>query len=223
MAATVTAATGWPAPSRTCRQASSTPADQACAGSCSKRSGDGATSSCGMRHRASTSPSSPAATAFTEVVPMSIPTVTPPTPATVPPIGTLRAMREASGDKPVALVTAPLRGPALDELREHVDVVLEPWIDQVPDPPLRRRAARRPHRRARRHHRDLRGRQLLGARARPAARRHRLDPGRPHQRRPGRRHGRGHPRAARPGAQRRRGGRAHRRPAARRDPPRPRR
>jgi D-3-phosphoglycerate dehydrogenase len=41
-------------------------------------------------------------------------------------------MREASGDKPVALVTAPLRGPALDELREHVDVVLEPWIDQVP-------------------------------------------------------------------------------------------
>jgi D-3-phosphoglycerate dehydrogenase len=35
-------------------------------------------------------------------------------------------------DRPVALVTAPLRGPALDELREIADVVLEPWIDQVP-------------------------------------------------------------------------------------------
>jgi D-3-phosphoglycerate dehydrogenase len=41
-------------------------------------------------------------------------------------------MREASGDKPIALVTAPLRGPALDDLRQHADVVLEPWIDQVP-------------------------------------------------------------------------------------------
>lgn len=34
--------------------------------------------------------------------------------------------------RPVALVTAPLRGPALDELRELADVVLEPWIDQTP-------------------------------------------------------------------------------------------
>jgi len=34
--------------------------------------------------------------------------------------------------RPVALVTAPLRGPALDQLRELADVVLEPWIEQVP-------------------------------------------------------------------------------------------
>lgn len=34
--------------------------------------------------------------------------------------------------RPVALVTAPLRGPALDELRELADVVLEPWLDQTP-------------------------------------------------------------------------------------------
>ncbi|MDH4170765.1 MAG: 3-phosphoglycerate dehydrogenase [Acidimicrobiia bacterium] len=35
-------------------------------------------------------------------------------------------------DKPVALVTAPLRGPDLDRLRQLADVVLDPWIDQVP-------------------------------------------------------------------------------------------
>ena len=34
--------------------------------------------------------------------------------------------------RPVALVTAPLRGPGLDELRELADVVLEPWLDQRP-------------------------------------------------------------------------------------------
>lgn len=34
--------------------------------------------------------------------------------------------------RPVALVTAPLRGPALDELRRLADVVLEPWLDQTP-------------------------------------------------------------------------------------------
>ena len=34
--------------------------------------------------------------------------------------------------RPVALVTAPLRGPALDQLRDIADVVLEPWIDQRP-------------------------------------------------------------------------------------------
>ena len=32
----------------------------------------------------------------------------------------------------VALVTAPLRGPDLDRLRDVADVVLDPWIDQVP-------------------------------------------------------------------------------------------
>jgi len=34
--------------------------------------------------------------------------------------------------KPVALVTAGLRGPGLEVLRECCDVVLDPWIDQVP-------------------------------------------------------------------------------------------
>lgn len=34
--------------------------------------------------------------------------------------------------RPIALVTAPLRGPALDELREVTDVVFDPWIEHVP-------------------------------------------------------------------------------------------
>ncbi len=37
-----------------------------------------------------------------------------------------------SSDRPVALVTAPFRGPGLDRLREVVEVVLDPWIDHVP-------------------------------------------------------------------------------------------
>lgn len=43
-------------------------------------------------------------------------------------------MNQGDGEakRPVALVTAPLRGPALDGLREVAEVVLEPWIDQVP-------------------------------------------------------------------------------------------
>jgi D-3-phosphoglycerate dehydrogenase len=35
-------------------------------------------------------------------------------------------------DRPVALVTAPLRGPGLERLRELCDVVLDPWIDHSP-------------------------------------------------------------------------------------------
>lgn len=35
-------------------------------------------------------------------------------------------------DLPVALVTAPFRGPGLDELRSCCSVVLDPWIDHVP-------------------------------------------------------------------------------------------
>lgn len=35
-------------------------------------------------------------------------------------------------EKPVALVTAPFRGPGLDRLREVTDVVLDPWIDHTP-------------------------------------------------------------------------------------------
>ncbi|MEM7141381.1 MAG: NAD(P)-dependent oxidoreductase [Actinomycetota bacterium] len=34
--------------------------------------------------------------------------------------------------RPVALVTAPLRGPALDELREIADVEFDPWIEYRP-------------------------------------------------------------------------------------------
>lgn len=34
--------------------------------------------------------------------------------------------------RPRALVTAPLRGPGLDALREVADVVLDPWIDKRP-------------------------------------------------------------------------------------------
>jgi D-3-phosphoglycerate dehydrogenase len=35
-------------------------------------------------------------------------------------------------ERPRALVTAPLRGPGLDRLRELCDVVLDPWIDHSP-------------------------------------------------------------------------------------------
>ena len=35
-------------------------------------------------------------------------------------------------DKPVALVTAPLRGPGLDRLHELFDLVYDPWIEQTP-------------------------------------------------------------------------------------------
>jgi D-3-phosphoglycerate dehydrogenase / 2-oxoglutarate reductase len=34
--------------------------------------------------------------------------------------------------RPRALVTAPLRGPGFDKLRELADVVYDPWIDQAP-------------------------------------------------------------------------------------------
>ncbi len=34
--------------------------------------------------------------------------------------------------RPIALVTAPLRGPALDELREIADVEFDPWIEYRP-------------------------------------------------------------------------------------------
>jgi D-3-phosphoglycerate dehydrogenase len=40
-------------------------------------------------------------------------------------------MSDLSG-RPVALVTAALRGPGLDALRDVCDVVLDPWIDQRP-------------------------------------------------------------------------------------------
>ena len=34
--------------------------------------------------------------------------------------------------RPRALVTAPLRGPGFDKLKELADVVYDPWIDQTP-------------------------------------------------------------------------------------------
>lgn len=34
--------------------------------------------------------------------------------------------------RPTALVTAPLRGPAFDELRQIADVVFDPWIEHTP-------------------------------------------------------------------------------------------
>ena len=51
------------------------PSCHASAASCSNRSGDGTKNSCGMRDRATMLPSASAATAFTDDVPMSIPTV----------------------------------------------------------------------------------------------------------------------------------------------------
>ncbi|MCU1453220.1 MAG: serA2 [Acidimicrobiales bacterium] len=38
----------------------------------------------------------------------------------------------ASGDRPVILATAPLRGPGLDALRELGTLICDPWIDQRP-------------------------------------------------------------------------------------------
>ncbi len=35
-------------------------------------------------------------------------------------------------DRPRALVTAPVRGPGLDTLRELADLVIDPWIEQTP-------------------------------------------------------------------------------------------
>ncbi len=37
-----------------------------------------------------------------------------------------------ASEKPVALVTAPFRGPGLERLQEVADVVLDPWIDHTP-------------------------------------------------------------------------------------------
>jgi D-3-phosphoglycerate dehydrogenase len=40
--------------------------------------------------------------------------------------------RQPAAERPVALVTAACRGPGLDVLRAHCEVVLDPWIDQRP-------------------------------------------------------------------------------------------
>src|SRR4051794_14213468 len=38
----------------------------------------------------------------------------------------------AAVPKPIALVTAPFRGPGLDQLRDLAEVVLDPWIEHNP-------------------------------------------------------------------------------------------
>ena len=105
------------------------------------------------------------------------------------------------------LVTAPLRGAALDELRGIADVVFDPWIEHRPiklygpdDFAARIRAEGAAHRR-------VRGRLVQGAGAGAAADRHRLHPGPTRQRRCRRGHRRGHSCAARTGPQCRRRGR----------------
>lgn len=41
-------------------------------------------------------------------------------------------MRPPSGDRPVALITAPFRGPGADRLAVVADLVIDPWIDHRP-------------------------------------------------------------------------------------------
>ena len=65
-------------PSVTCASARIGPRRQAWPASCSSWSGAGVISRCGTRARASTAPLASAATAFTAVVPISMPTVTEP-------------------------------------------------------------------------------------------------------------------------------------------------
>src|SRR5579883_2713373 len=125
---------------------------QAWAASCSIWPASGTIRRWGMRALASTRPSASAATALTEVVPMSMPMVTsaklPPRPGpdvTLPsrPVimaaGPPRRRPRPEGGEDMAargrhraLVTAPLRGPGLDKLRGLAEVVLDPWIDQNP-------------------------------------------------------------------------------------------
>lgn len=42
------------------------------------------------------------------------------------------APADSTSEPPTALVTAPFRGPGLDQLRSVCEVVLDPWIDHVP-------------------------------------------------------------------------------------------
>ena len=123
-------------------------------------------------------------------------------------------------DRPVIFSTAPLRGPGARPRSEELgEVIVDPWIDQHPLRLYNERAAgrRAPPSSAPRSS-SARPTAATGPVLDLPARRHRLDPGRPHQRRPRRRHRQGHPRAAGARPQRRRRGRARRRPAARRAP-----
>ena len=44
----------------------------------------------------------------------------------------LAAVATARSDRLTALVTAPVRGPGVDRLRQVADLVIDPWIDQQP-------------------------------------------------------------------------------------------
>jgi D-3-phosphoglycerate dehydrogenase / 2-oxoglutarate reductase len=74
-------------------------------------------------------PSASTATAFTEVVPMSTPTVTSEHDT---PVSVGHDVRVPLLTRPRALVTAPLRGEGFDRLQELSDVIYEPWIEQTP-------------------------------------------------------------------------------------------
>ena len=100
MAETFTAATS--SPSATSPSAWITPARQAWSMSCSKAPATGLDTPWGTRARASTVPSSSAATAFTEVVPMSMPTVTSAAPRSV-----LSTGRQTTGMQALVFGTSP--------------------------------------------------------------------------------------------------------------------
>ena len=116
--------------------------------------------------------------------------------------------------RPRALVTAPVRGPGLELLRQIADLVVDPWIDHEPLRIYNAEQLAGARRRGEGDGTHRRGRPLCRAGVRAPAGGRGEHPGRPQQRRRPCRHRRRHPRAARPGPQRRRRGRADRRPAA---------
>ena len=86
-------------------------------------------------------PSLSTATPFTDVVPMSMPTVTGARPLydTGVTVGHYVVVSPAVPNEPSAvttrpraLVTSPLRGPGFEKLQSLLDVVYDPWIDQRP-------------------------------------------------------------------------------------------
>ena len=113
-------------PAETVSQASTTLVPQTAAASCSSTAGVGALTAWGIRARARTSPSSSTATAFDRGG------------ADVDAHRHLDCLIHshqpyACGvSKPRALVTAPLRGPGLDRLRDVADVEFDPWIEHQP-------------------------------------------------------------------------------------------
>ena len=140
MAETATACTRWPA--STWPSTARGPSHHVARASCSKRPPGPSNNRLATRARWTTWPFSSTTTAFTDVVPTS-------TPATSgeeladevdwDAAGILRhygrhaiPIRFLGARDHRALVTAPMRGPGLDKLARLVDVVHEPWIDQVP-------------------------------------------------------------------------------------------